>query len=441
MNKYTFIIVFFLISNTLYSQSKFDIPNSNVSKIKFELINNLIVLPVEVNGVELSFILDSGVSKPILFNIINLTDSLMINNVEKIYLRGLGADGDIEALRSKYNFFKIGDAINVNQDLYVVFDASINFTPRLGVNVHGIIGYDLFKDFIVEINYTSKVLKLHKPDKYKYRKCKKCETIALELYDSKPFIDAKVSIYDEHIPVKLLVDTGSSDAIWLFEDDSLNIKPRGDKFFEDFLGKGLSGNIHGKRSKLNLFELNDFQLKEVNVAFPDSVSISFARKFEERNGSISGEILKRFNLIMDYENKKMTFKKNSNFKKPFSYNKSGIVLEQDGNRLIREKENTMLYGDDNSVHSNTKVMLSTIYKYLLRPSYKIVELRKDSPGERAGLMVGDIILAINKKDVHDMSLQEVTQKFSAEDGKLIKLLIDRNGIERSYSFRLENLLK
>ena len=430
-----------MISNTLFSQSKFDIPNSNVSKIKFELINNLIVLPVEVNGVELSFILDSGVSKPILFNIINLTDSLMINNVEKIYLRGLGAEGDIEALRSKYNFFKIGEAINVNQDLYVVFDASINFTPRLGVNVHGIIGYDLFKDFIVEINYTTKVIKLHKPDKYKYRKCKKCETIPLELNDSKPFIDAKVSIYDEHIPVKLLVDTGSSDAIWLFEDDSLNIKPREDKYFEDFLGKGLSGNIHGKRSKLNLFELKDFQLKEVNVAFPDSVSISFARKFEERNGSISGEILKRFNLIMDYQNKKMTFKKNSNFKKPFTYNKSGIILEQDGNRLIREKENSMLYGDDNSVHSNTKVMLSTIYKYLLRPSYKIVEIRKDSPGERAGLMVGDIILAINNKDVHNMTLQEVTQKFSDEDGKLIKLLIDRNGMEKSYTFRLENLLK
>ncbi len=441
MNKYTFIIAFFLISNTLFSQSKFDIPNSNVSKIKFELINNLIVLPVEVNGVELSFILDSGVSKPILFNIINLTDSLMINNVEKIYLRGLGAEGDIEALRSKYNFFKIGEAINVNQDLYVVFDASINFTPRLGVNVHGIIGYDLFKDFIVEINYTTKVIKLHKPDKYKYRKCKKCETIPLELNDSKPFIDAKVSIYDEHIPVKLLVDTGSSDAIWLFEDDSLNIKPREDKYFEDFLGKGLSGNIHGKRSKLNLFELKDFQLKEVNVAFPDSVSISFARKFEERNGSISGEILKRFNLIMDYQNKKMTFKKNSNFKKPFTYNKNGIILEQDGNRLIREKENSMLYGDDNSVHSNTKVMLSTIYKYLLRPSYKIVEIRKDSPGERAGLMVGDIILAINNKDVHNMTLQEVTQKFSDEDGKLIKLLIDRNGMEKSYTFRLENLLK
>ena len=37
-------------------------------KVNFKLINNLIIIPIEVNGAELSFILDSGVSKPILFN-------------------------------------------------------------------------------------------------------------------------------------------------------------------------------------------------------------------------------------------------------------------------------------------------------------------------------------------------------------------------------------
>ena len=30
-------------------------------KVKFELINNLMVIPIDVNGTELSFVLDSGV--------------------------------------------------------------------------------------------------------------------------------------------------------------------------------------------------------------------------------------------------------------------------------------------------------------------------------------------------------------------------------------------
>lgn len=178
--------------------------------------------------------LDSGVSKPILFNIINLTDSLLINNVERIYLRGLGADGEIEALRSRENFLKVGDAININQDIYVVFDNSINFTPRLGVDVHGIIGYDIFKDFVVEINYRSKFIKLFKHSEYKYKNCRKCESFDMILNKNKPYIDAYAEIDTIKTPVKLLIDTGSSDALWLFEDYEKQILPPDDKYFHDF---------------------------------------------------------------------------------------------------------------------------------------------------------------------------------------------------------------
>ena len=65
----------------------------------------------------------------------------------------MGDDKPIEALKSSNNTVIIGEAINLNQDLYAIIDASINFTPSLGIPIHGIIGYDVFKDFIVEINY------------------------------------------------------------------------------------------------------------------------------------------------------------------------------------------------------------------------------------------------------------------------------------------------
>ena len=121
----TLFLLLLLISIFCFSQSSFNIPRSTSDKIKFKLIDNLIVLPVEVNGVELSFLLDSGVSKPILFNIANHADSLQINHVEIIYLRGLGGEGSIEALKSKHNLFRIGNAINVNQDVFVVFDNAL----------------------------------------------------------------------------------------------------------------------------------------------------------------------------------------------------------------------------------------------------------------------------------------------------------------------------
>ena len=438
LNKFTFLLLFITVFG--FSQGRFNLPRSEHTKIKFELINNLIVFPVEVNGAKLSFLLDSGVSKPILFNIINISDSIQINHVESIYLRGLGDGGFIEALRSKQNIFKLGDAINVNQEIYVIFDESINFTPRLGVPVHGIIGYDIFKDFIVEINYSSKFLKLHNPKTYQYKKCKKCHAFDLEFNQNKPYINAEVEVNLNKIPVKLLIDSGGSDALWLFEEDSLGIYPDTDKYFHDFLGKGLSGSVHGKRTKISSFTLNSFHLKDVNAAFPDSSAISFARKFKERNGSIAGEILKRFNIIIDYNASKITLKKNKNFKLPFQYNMSGVIIEQDGIRVVKEKSD--LVGSDSYGNKSNNIKMVSVtesYKFVLKPAYKIVELRKDSPAELAGLLIGDVILRINGKEAHHLKMQDINEILRANAGDVIKLKVDRNGIELDFTFKLKSL--
>ncbi|RZN75438.1 MAG: aspartate aminotransferase, partial [Winogradskyella sp.] len=58
-----YICLFVLLSVGLQSigQNRFSLPVEKSSKIRFQLINNIIVLPVELNGVKLSFVLDTGV--------------------------------------------------------------------------------------------------------------------------------------------------------------------------------------------------------------------------------------------------------------------------------------------------------------------------------------------------------------------------------------------
>lgn len=443
---FSVILLLFTLSNFSFSQGKFTIQNKNRSdKVKFKFINNLIVIPVEINGVELSFLLDTGVSKPIIFNFLNVSDTLKIKDTEKIYLRGLGEGESVEALKSRNNIFKIGDAIKLNQDLFAIYNANLNFAPRLGVPVHGILGFDLFKDLIVEINYSSKFIRLTEPQKFRYKDCKKCERLNLEFYNNKPYINAAVKINNKHIPVKLLIDSGGSDALWLFEDDSLGIISH-KKSFDDFLGHGLSGSVYGKRSRIDEFSIKSFTLKNANVAYPDASSISFAKRFKGRNGSLAGNILKRFNIIMDYQKAMITFKKNNYFKEKFSYNKSGIEMAHNGVRFVKERELSSKDDNTNGIRTNeaqnsTRIVLDTRYKLSLKPAYAIVELRTDSPAHRAGLNLGDIILSINGKPAHNYTLQQLTLLFYGDEGKRIRLRVDRNGLIQTYSFHLEDVFK
>ena len=78
------------------------------------------------------------------------------------------------------------------------------------------------------------------------------------------------------------------------------------------------------------------------MAFPDSSSIAFAKQFKDRNGSLAGNILKRFNLIVDYQKASITLKKNTFFKHPFSYNKSGIELAHNGVRFVKEIDHKII---------------------------------------------------------------------------------------------------
>lgn len=159
INKYLVFFLLLFISLNLLSQGKMQMINGKESvSFRFELISNLIVFPVEINGVELSFLLDSGVSRPLLFNITDL-DSLQIKNAENIFIRGLGGGEPIKAIQSKGNTFSIHpDVKNFSQDLFVIVDEEINFSPRLGIPIHGIIGYDIFKEFVVKIDYSKKKL-------------------------------------------------------------------------------------------------------------------------------------------------------------------------------------------------------------------------------------------------------------------------------------------
>src|SRR6187402_821695 len=102
--------VFFLLLMTImpvFGQDGF-IFDKGVEKVTVPLvlINNLVFIPIKVNGVELNFLLDTGVEETILFS---LEDNPDVNfyNSEKIFLRGLGSEDAIEGLKTTNNVLEL----------------------------------------------------------------------------------------------------------------------------------------------------------------------------------------------------------------------------------------------------------------------------------------------------------------------------------------------
>ncbi len=162
-------------------------------KVRFELINNLIVIPMEVNGARLSFILDRG-QQTYLFNLSD-QDSIELKDVTEISIRGLGDGEPIKALKSAGNTFRLKNMVNTDQQLFVVMDRKMNFSPTLGVPIHGIIGYDLFRDFVVEINYKRRFIKFYDPGGYEHPEGRRSQTLPLTINHNKPYIDGNVLVH------------------------------------------------------------------------------------------------------------------------------------------------------------------------------------------------------------------------------------------------------
>ena len=97
--------------------------------------------------------------------------------------------------------------------------------------------------------------------------------------------------------------------------------------------------------------------------------------------------------------------------------------------------------DNDNVASGGTIVFRTKFNYSIKPAFTVVELRQDSPAEKAGIELGDVILNINSKDTSNYSLQEITQFFYEKSGKTIRLKVDRNGRRMSFQFQLEDLLK
>ncbi|MBD1396088.1 aspartyl protease family protein [Pontibacter sp. JH31] len=391
------ILIFCFVSNEAIGQlvakdSVYFTSKRKKITIPFKLVHNLVIIPVQINDSQpLNFILDSGV-KNTLITRLHYSDSLSLNQADKITIQGLGVGSEIHALYSSGNTMQLPGIRGDNHQVYVLMEDVFNLSTRMGMSVHGIIGYDIFRNFIVKINYSSKTLTLYRPD-IELKVPKRGEVYPLQIENTKAYVEAGVKQHNgDSIKVKLVIDTGASHSVSLYlpTDDRLQLPP---KVMEAYLGRGLSGDINGKIGRINSFMLGRYEIQDLPASYPDEESIKAAINLANRNGNLGSDILKRFTAIFDYPHQRLILVPNKKYREPFYYNMTGLEIS------------TPLPGAN---------------------FYIVSHVIEDSPAKLSGLMPGDQLLNINGRDCKELALEEVLELFDTKPGRKVRMKLKRD---------------
>jgi hypothetical protein len=374
-------------------------------QIPIEVYNNLVVVPVVLNGaLPLKFILDTGVRTSILTQK-TFSDILNLQYSRKYSISGPGGDKLVDAYVTNNVSIDLPGVSGKGHAMLVLAEDYLELRNYLGTDVHGILGYELFSRFIVEIDYQKKLLTLMTPDRF--RKRAKFQAIPMVIQDTKPYIIVPLVLHDgTSIEAKLLVDSGASHGLMLETSSDPRIRvPQ--LTVSSLLGRGLGGEIFGKVGRIKTLKMGTNTLQNVVANFPDPNSYIDSLKTGNifRNGAIGGEILSRFTIVFNFPKERIFIKKNAAFKNDFYYNLSGITIKAKGSALN---------------------------------IFEVTEVREKSASQLGGIRAGDEILSVNGISAKNLDLNSVNGFFNSKPGRKIKLEISRNGERLKKEFLLQD---
>lgn len=363
-------------------------------QIPIELHNNLVVVPIVLNGkLPLKFILDTGVRTAILTQK-SFTDILNLTYSRKYSIAGPGGENIVDAYITNNVSLDLPGVSGKGHALLVLDQDLLELRNYLGSDVHGILGYEIFSRFTVEIDYSKKILTLYAPDRF--RKKRKFQKIKMEIVDTKPFITTDIVLPNgETMSARFLVDSGASHGLML-EPSSDTLIQVPEKRVSSIIGRGIGGEISGKVGRIKQLKLGGYKLDDPIANFPDANSYFDSLKLGSsfRNGSIGGEILNRFTTVYNFSKEELYLKKNASLKRKYYYNLSGLTIKAKGSRLN---------------------------------VFEVSEVRDQTEAKKADIRMGDLILSINGMVLKDLDLNVVNGLLNSKPGRKIKLDINRKG--------------
>ena len=379
-------------------------------EIPFEYVNNFIIVRIVFNKTfPLKFIFDTGAENTILTRK-EITDLLMVNYQREISIFGSDLTTELKAYVAPGISLEFGEHLRISsQAILVMKEDYFRFEEYAGIEVHGILGADILRRFVIHIDYRRQKIIFQDPSKFSASSVRSYYNIPTEFSRHKPYFNLPASIrVDQSAEVKLLMDTGASLALLLYthSDSLLKLPP---ELIRTTIGHGIGGTIDGYVGRTAKLRIDEMELNNVVTNFHDVAQeyVIDSTFLNNRNGIMGNVILQRFHIVIDYVREEVYLKPNKNFTQTFKFDRSGMSIIATGDQL------------------NKFVVLNII---------------KDSPAYEADIRIGDEIKVLNGVPTNLRGLENILRFLQKKPGKKVRLLIKRGEQRLKKEIRLRDLI-
>lgn len=271
--------------------------------------------------------------------------------------------------------------------------------PYSGIHAPGVIGAQFFVEHVVELDFDDHVIRLYDPATYRYQG--HGAVVPFEFVGTVPGVTGTLALPDgTRTPARLLVDLGAKATLLVTEpfirDHGLReVFPQR---VRATLGAGVGGETRYEFVRVPKLTVGSRNQAEISD-FVAGLSVERTLQSDRYDALLGTEFLSRYLVIFDYAHKRLILEPRMPVVPPAELDMSGIYLTRDG-------------GDSGPV---------IVHRVIA-----------DSPADRAGIRVGDIVERVNGASASGTSLWPWRAALRSGDGRAVTVTIDRAG---------ENLVK
>ena len=381
MKPFCFVFVLFSLGIQSYTQEEFVPPQAKLLvRLPFTQLSGGIVIIKAVldnHPDSLNFVFDTGSGGISLDSTTVMYLNLTRIKTEKT-IRGIGGIRTVD--------FTFDHSLNLHGLLTHHLDFHINdyelLTSVYGIKIDGIIGYSFLRRYIVKLDYDNLNLEVYSPGVFKYQRG---GYLLKPNFSTLPLQNASVED-GRVINSRFIFDTGAGLSFLLskdFVDDSAVFK-KNRKFYPT-QAEGLGGKRQMTLAVAKEVKIGPYKFRKVPIhIFEDDYNVT---SYPLLGGLIGNDILRRFNVVLNYPEQSIHLKPNNHFAESFDYSYTGLGI------------------------------------YLIDGEIRVIDVMPNSPGSKAGFLTGDVIFSVESNI--SKNIQAYKNLFQNSIGK-VKVVIFRD---------------